>query len=64
MSSIKTVMLLLLLALSVNIAACETTANPTSEGGSQRYGAQGSVSRKGNSGLPRYAYGGGVIFGN
>lgn len=58
MSSIKTLMLLLLLALSMNVAACETTAKSQSKSGAQGYGVQGAIDRSSNSGIPWDAYGG------
>jgi hypothetical protein len=58
MSSIKTLMLLLLIALSLNAAACDTTARSQSKSGAQVYGVQGAIDRSSNSGIPWDAYGG------
>jgi len=57
MGSLKTLMFLLLLALSLNLAACETTGKSQSQSGSaQVLGVQGSISRGGSSGFPTDAY--------
>ena len=47
MSTMKALMLLLLLALSVNLAACETTARSQSGSPASTYGVQGGFERGG-----------------
>ena len=57
MSTMKALMLLLLLALSVNMAACETTASSQSGSAASEYGVKGAISRGGNSSeIPWDAY--------
>ena len=57
MSLIKTLILFFLLALSLNMAACATTAQSKSEsGGAMNYGVQGAITRDNSGKLPWDAY--------
>ena len=58
MSTMKALMLLFLVALSVNMAACETTASSQSGSTATKHGVQGSISRGGGnaSDIPWDAY--------
>jgi hypothetical protein len=48
MSALKILMILILLVLSVNLAACETTAKSQSGSAASTYGVQGGLDRGGS----------------
>jgi hypothetical protein len=57
MSLMKAFMILVIIALSLNLAACETTSKSRSESGTRSYGVQGTIQRGGDfEGLPWDAY--------
>lgn len=49
MNSIKTLIILFILALLVSMSACETTPKSQSGSSAQTYGVKGGISRGGNS---------------
>jgi hypothetical protein len=57
MNSIKTLIVLIILALLVSMNACETTPKSQSGSSAQTYGVKGGISRGGDSsGVPWDAY--------